>query len=62
MQFFKSNGCVDSTIWKDLMDADKVYRKKARQELHKNPMNDTEQILKATSHKTAALWPPSSHL
>ena len=44
------------------MDADLAYREKARQELHKNAMSYTEQILEATSHKTAAVQPPTSHL
>ena len=44
------------------VNADKVYREKARQELHKNATSYTEQILEATSHKKAAVRPPTSHL
>ena len=44
------------------MDADKVYQEKARQELHKNAKSYTEQILEATSHKTATVRPSTSHL
>ena len=44
------------------MDADKAYREKARRELYKNATNYIEQILEATSHKTAAVWLPTSYL
>ena len=44
------------------MDADKAYWEKARRELLKNATNNIEQILEAVSHKTAAIWPPTSHL
>ena len=37
------------------MDANKVYREKARRELHKNATSYIEQILEASPHKTAAL-------
>ena len=44
------------------MDADKSPWEKARRELHKNAMSYTKQILEATSHKTIAVWPRTSHL
>ena len=44
------------------MDADKVYREKARQELHNNATSYIEPILEATSHKTAAVQSPTSYL
>ena len=47
------------------MDIIRYYflpKKKARWESHKNAMSYTEQILEATSHKTAAVQPPTSHL
>ena len=44
------------------IDADKAYREKAGQELHKNTTSQIEQILDATSYKTAAVRPPTSHL
>ena len=44
------------------MNADKACREKARLELHKNATSYIEQILEATSHKTAALWTLTSHL
>ena len=43
-------------------DVGKAYREKARWELHKNTMSHIEQILEATSHKIAAVRPPTSHL
>ena len=50
---------VSSTLWKHHMGADEAYRKKkAWRELHKNVTSFIEQILEATSHKTAA----TSHL
>ena len=44
------------------MDADLASRGKATQKLHKNATSYTEQIPEATSHKTATLRPPTSHL
>ena len=44
------------------MDADKSYTEKAKQELQKNATSYIEQILEVTSHKTAAVRPPISHL
>ena len=44
------------------MDADLAYKGKAGLELHKNAVSYIELILEATSHKTAAVWPPTSHL
>ena len=44
------------------MDADKASCEKVRRELHKNAKRFFEQILEATSHKTAAVWPSTSHL
>ena len=43
-------------------DADKMYREKARQGLHKNAISYTEQILDATSHETTVVRPPTSSL
>ena len=37
------------------MDANKVYREKAKRELLKNVKSYIEQIREATSHKTAAV-------
>ena len=44
------------------MDVNKTHRDKARWELHKNVKCCLEQILEAIPHKTAAIWPPTSHL
>ena len=44
------------------MDADEAYGGKAWQQLHKNTTNYSEQILEATSHKTAAVLLPTTHL
>ena len=44
------------------MDADKAYREKAKQELLKNVISYTEQILEATSHETAGVQTPTSYL
>ena len=47
-------------MWMHHIDADKVFREKARQELHKNAMSYIKQILEATSHKTTAVQTPIS--
>ena len=39
-----------------------AYIEKGRWELLKNPTSYIEQILKAISHKTAAVWPPTSNI
>ena len=44
------------------MDADQVNWEKARRKLRKNATNYIEQILEATSHKIAAVRPPTSNL
>ena len=41
-------------------DADKVYRGKAKWELHKNAMSYIEQILEATCHETTVVQSPPS--
>ena len=33
-----------------------MYREKARQELHENGTNYTEQIVEATTHETTVVW------
>ena len=44
------------------MDADKTSRKKAKWKLHKDATSYIELILEATSHKAAAVQPPTTHL
>ena len=44
------------------MDSDLAYREKARRQLHKNATTYFEQILEATSNKTVAGRPLTSHL
>ena len=44
------------------MGADKANREKAWPEQHKNATSYIEQILEATSHKTAVVQPPASYL
>ena len=44
------------------MDANKMYGDKARLEQHKNPAGSFNQILEATSQKTASLRTTISHL
>ena len=43
------------------MDADLVYREKARRKSHQNATGYIEEILEATSHEAAAVRPPTSH-
>ena len=44
------------------MGADKVQGEKAWRQLHKNATRYFEPILEATSHKTVAVRPATSHL
>ena len=62
MEFLPSSGCVNTTLHMEHMDADKTYREKVSRELHKNATSYIEQILEVTSHKKAAVKPPSFHL
>ena len=54
MGFFRSCGCVNTTVWMHHIDAYKTRGEKARQEPHENALCCFEQILEVTSHKTAA--------
>ena len=44
------------------LDVDKAHGEKAWQQLHKNSTSHIKQILDATSHKTAVVRSPTSHL
>ena len=44
------------------MDADKTYREKAKQELHKNATSYIEHFLEVTPDETTAVRPLTSHL
>ena len=44
------------------IDADKTNKEKARREQHKNATSNSEQILEATPHETAAEWPFAFHI
>ena len=44
------------------VDADLPYGEKVLRQLHKNATIYIEEILKATSRKTAAVRPPTTHL
>ena len=44
------------------MGVDNAYREKARPKIHKNAPSYTQQILEATSLRTATVWPPTSYL
>ena len=53
---------VSTTVRMHPVDADYTYREKDRRKLKKNAKSHIKQILGATSHKTAAVQPPTSHL
>ena len=44
------------------LDVDLAYKEKAWQQLHKDAISYIKQILEATSHKAAAVRPPTNHL
>ena len=61
------HGCIiwtltNTTVWMHHLDTDKAYREKAWQQLHKDATSCIKQILEVTSHKTAAVWPPTNYL
>ena len=60
--FLPSSGRVHTTVLLHHSDADKAYREKAKQHLHKDATSYIKQILEATSLKTAAVLPPTYHL
>ena len=62
MGFLPSFGCVSATEWMHHINANKMYSKKAREELHTNAMCYFGQILGATLHKTACVQPLTFHL
>ena len=43
------------------IDANKTAREKARRQLPKNVLSNTEQVLAATPHKASTIRPPASH-
>ena len=62
MEFLPIGGYVNTILWMHHIDADKTHSEEAKRELHKNPMNYTEQILEAIPHETAAVRPLTTHL
>ena len=61
-RFLLNCGCGNTTVWMHLLDINKMYREKAGWELGKSATCCFEQILEATPHKTAAIWPLTSLL
>ena len=61
MQFLSSSGRIDTAIWMDYLDTNKMAGEKARQQLHKNAVSNIEQVLTATPHKAPTIQPPTSH-
>ena len=43
------------------MNANKTYGEKAGQQLYKNAVSNTEQARDITTHKTAAVGPPTNY-
>ena len=43
------------------LDADQLAGEKAKRQLHKNDVNNIEQVLEATPNKAPTVWPPTSH-
>ena len=43
------------------MDANKTAGEKAWRQLHNDAARNSEQVLKATPHKAAAVRPPTTH-
>ena len=62
MQFLSSSVCVNSYVWVQHIDAEKVYREKARHELLKNATSCIDQVLEAISHEKTVVWPPILYL
>ena len=62
MQCFPSSGRIHTSKWLHHMDAEWAYGEKAWRQSHKNTASHIEQILEATSHKAAAVRPPTFHL
>ena len=60
--FFPSSGHVHITVKMHHLDADKARKEKAWRQLHKDSTSYIKQILEATSHKTASLLQPTTHL
>ena len=61
MQFLPSSGRIDTVIWTHYLEAYKTAGEKARRQIHKNAVNNIEQVLAATPHKAPTKQPPSSH-
>ena len=61
MQFLPSSGRVDTAVWMHHLDANKMARKEARRQLHKDVASNIKQVLAATPHKAPTIRPPASH-
>ena len=44
MQFLPGSGYIDTAIWVHYMDSNKTAEEEARQQLHKNPASNLEQV------------------
>ena len=60
-QFLPSSGRVDTAVWMHYMDTNETDDEKFWRQLHKNAAGNIEQVLEATSHKAAAIRPPTTH-
>ena len=59
MNILPNSGHVDTAVWMRFMDAHETDGGKAWR--HKNAASNIEQVLEATPHKEAAIWPPTTH-
>ena len=60
-QFLPGSGHVNTAVWMHYLDANKMTGEEARWQLHKNVVNNIEQVLVATPHKAPTIRPPASH-
>ena len=61
MQFLPSSSRVDTAVWMHYMVAYETHEEKAWQQLHKNAVSITKQVLEAAPHKAAAVRPSTTH-
>ena len=59
--FFPSDGRVDTAIWMQYMDTNKMYGEKTWPQLHKNAESNIEQVQETTPHKTVTIRPRTTH-
>ena len=59
--FFPSSARINTDVWMHYIDANETYGEDAWRQLHKNTESNSESVMEAAPHKTAAVRPLTTH-